>query len=68
MFYNTATPVIPTVNGMQLPMELDTASSISLISEETWKEHFQAKPLEAAIVVLKTYTGQKRESIGTNDS
>jgi len=49
-------------------MELDTASSISLISEETWKEHFQAKPLEAAIVVLKTYTGQKCESIETNDS
>jgi len=46
--YNSATSgitVTPTVNGIQLPMELDTGASVSLISEKTWKEQFHAIPL-----------------------
>ena len=64
---NSTTPVItvtPTVNGIQLPMELDTGASVSLISERTWREQFQAAPLESTSVVLKTYTGQNLRVLG----
>jgi len=67
LFYNSTTPgitVTPTVNGMQLPMELDTGASVSLISEKTWTERFHSMPLESTSVVLKTYTGQNLKVLG----
>ena len=29
----------PEVDGVILPMELDTGASVSLMSEKVWKEH-----------------------------
>jgi len=49
---------------MQLPLELDIGTSVSLISEKTWKKDFQSLLQESTSVVLKTYTGQNPRMLG----
>ena len=38
--------------------EIDTGASVTLISEETYNEHYQDKPLQRLSLKLKTYTGE----------
>ena len=54
----------PTVNGVELKMELDTGATVSLASERTWKEVFNSCPLEECQTILRTYTGQKLPVLG----
>ena len=57
-----------TVNGFHVTMELDTGSGLTLINEETYSkigQPNQLNPLEKASVILKTYTGQQINVLGT---
>ena len=46
------------VEGQQLPMEIDTGASLSLISEATWKRLWPNKRLLPSTVKLRMYTGE----------
>ena len=54
-----------TVNGQPLQMELDTGASISLISEQQYKQLQDAPPLEKSSVILRTYTGENLSILGS---
>jgi predicted transcriptional regulator len=45
-------------------MELDTGSSISVISEADYVKYFKGEKLEKSLLVLKTYSGEKLHSLG----
>ena len=52
-------------NGQPLQMELDTGASISLISEQQYKQLQGAPPLEKSSVILQTYTGENLSILGS---
>ena len=52
-------------NGQPLQMELDTGASISLISEQQYKQLQGAPPLEKSSVILRTYTGENLSILGS---
>ena len=52
-------------NGQPLQMELDTGASISLISEQQYKQLQDAPPLEKSSVILWTYTGENLSILGS---
>ena len=69
-FPSNAKPIVVTVkvNNVDLPMELDTGASLSLISEATYKSFLPAlPPLSPTSVVLTTYTGEKILPLGSID-
>jgi hypothetical protein len=43
-------------------MELDTGSSVSVISEADYVKYFKGEKLEKSLLVLKTYSGKKLHS------
>jgi hypothetical protein len=45
-------------------MELDTGSSVSVISEADYVKYFKGEKLEISLLVLKTYSGEKLHSLG----
>ena len=49
----------PEVNGVTLPMELDTGASVSIISQNVWEGILSKMQLEKSDTLLKTYTGEK---------
>ena len=53
-----------TVDGKQLQFEVDTGASLSLISEETYKEFWPDMSLQDTTVNLKTYTGTPLKVLG----
>jgi hypothetical protein len=53
------------VNGTMLSMEIDTGASASLISEVTYKEHFNDCQLQGTDIRLNTYTGELVPPLGT---
>ena len=53
-----------TVDGKQLQFEVDTGASLSLISEETYKEFWPNMPLQDTTINLKTYTGTPLKVLG----
>jgi len=54
----------PVVNGVNLQMELDTGTFVSLMSEKTWREFFPESELVGSDVLLKTYSGEKLHVLG----
>ena len=54
----------PVVNGVILPMELDTGASVSLISELVWKEMFPNVKPQSCDTLLNTYTGEPLQVLG----
>ena len=46
------------VNKVDLPMELDTGASVSIISESTYFSFFRSTPLQPSEATLKSYTGE----------
>ncbi len=53
------------VNGKRLDMELDTGAALTLISESKRKAIFPKEKLRPANLVLKTYTNEPIEVMGT---
>ena len=49
----------PTVNGVRLPMELDTGASVSIVSQETVKKLLPHAKVNKSGVILKTYSGER---------
>ena len=45
-------------------MELDTGASLSIMSKNTFHEHWPNRPLEATTRKLRTYTGETIEVFG----
>ena len=59
--------ITPKVNGVDLTIELDTETTLSLISEKTYKEIFLAETalyLQASNAQLKTYTREVIKVLG----
>ena len=54
----TTNPLIVdiTIDGIQVPIEIDTGVSVSLISEKTFQQNWIEKELKASSVLLRTYT------------
>ena len=59
--------ITPKVNGVDLTIELDTGTTLSLISEKTYKEIILAETalyLQASNAQLKTYTREVIKVLG----
>ena len=56
--------VKPEVENIPLTMELDTGTSVSIISEDTWKTKLSSASLEKAKIRLRTYTGEQMKVLG----
>ena len=52
------------INGVPVPMELDTGASLTVISETLWKEKFPTSTLEPSNIRLKTYTSEELKVVG----
>ena len=52
------------VNGVIIQMEFDTGASISLISEETYRQYLPFVELSPSWLVLRTYTSEPLKVIG----
>ena len=55
------------VNGVNLPMEIDTGAAVSILSEATYKSKWSASsrpPLAYSNIVLRTYSGHKLHMLG----
>ena len=52
------------VNGVSLPMELDTGASVSIISQRVWEETLGKPNLEKCGALLQTYSGEKLKVLG----
>ncbi|XP_024154359.1 uncharacterized protein K02A2.6, partial [Oryzias melastigma] len=50
--------VLPTVNGQEMEMELDTGAAVSLIPVGLYETKLKQVPMQSTDVVLKTYTGE----------
>jgi len=62
-------PIIiqPLVNGIKIPMELDTGASLSVVNKETFKRLSKGSRklrLQNTDVIFKTYSGQLIKAIG----
>ena len=52
------------VNGVRLPMELDTGATVSIISRDMKEKYFLSTPLQMSRVVLRTYTNERMGVVG----
>ena len=52
------------INDKPVHMELDTGASVSLVSEETWKQQLKEIPLQDTDIKLRTYTGESITVLG----
>lgn len=63
----TAEPAILihiTMNGSKIPMELDTGATLSVMSEETWKEACPTATLQQSSARPSTYSGEPLTVLG----
>jgi hypothetical protein len=56
---NDAIVIKPCVEKVNIPMELDTGSAVSVISYVDYRKYFPTLPLDSTSVTLKTYLGEK---------
>ncbi|XP_033760675.1 uncharacterized protein LOC117342589 [Pecten maximus] len=54
----------PNIEGTMIDMELDTGSTVTLISQDLYKEHFCHIPLHETTIRLKTYSGENIKPLG----
>ena len=52
------------VNGVRLPMEVDTGAAVSIISRDMKEKYFPSTPLQMSRVVLCTYTNERMGVVG----
>ena len=63
-----AKPIVLTVkiNGSDIPMELDTGASVSIINEQIYRSIFHSTgPLQPTDITLATYTGEALTILGS---
>ena len=62
-----STPIAVSVeiNSKSVNMELDTGAAVSLISEETYGQHWPQLQIEESNIQLKTYSGEFLETLGS---
>jgi len=53
------------IQNVPLCMELDTGASVSLISKKVWKQQFSFMKLNRSDILLRTYTGEPLQVLGT---
>ena len=53
------------VDDQPIEMEIDTGTSVSILSSATYKENFSEKPLQASSVVLRTYAEDPLTNLGS---
>jgi len=53
------------IEGRSVQMEIDTGTSLSLVSEQTYRELWPATPLQKTTVKLKTYAGTPLKVLGS---
>ena len=53
------------IEGKLVNMELETGVSVSLISEATWSRLYSKKKLQKTTTILRTYTGEKIQPLGS---
>ena len=69
--HTSAKPLLVTVELNQTPinMEVNTGASVSLISKDTydklWPSSATAPPIQKSNVLLRTYTGEKLDVVGS---
>ena len=56
-----------TLDSQQLPMEIDTGASLSVMSLSTFKKHWPERQLLESHVILRTYSGEKLSVEGKVD-
>ena len=61
-----STPIVVSVriNSKSVNMELDTGAAVSLISQDTYHQHWPQLELEESNTQLKTYSGEFLETLG----
>lgn len=59
--------VMMTLNGKDVSMEVDTGTSLSIISETTYGTFQPAPPMRTSNVKLTTYTGENVLVVGAID-
>ena len=65
MSHTTHAIVVPVeINNMTVNMEIDTGATVSLVSEETYNQHWPQQQLEESNTRLKTYSGEHLETLG----
>ena len=52
------------LNDSKVHLELDTGASVSVISEQTWKNSLNSVPLQESSVTLETYSGEMLDILG----
>ena len=57
--------ITPMINGVEVPMELDTGASVTLMSSSEFKRRFGKRQLDRPDTVLKTYSGDVIGQEGT---
>ena len=55
------------LNDSKVHLQLGTGASVSVISEQTWKNSLNSVPLQDLRVTLKTYSGERLEALGQTD-
>ena len=53
------------IDGVAVSMELDTGASVSLVSEKMFRHLWPSKVLQKSSAVLRTYTGQPLQLVGS---
>ena len=61
------TPIVVPVeiNHKRVSMELDTGAAVSLVSEETYNQHWAQQQLEESNTRLKTYSAEYLDTLGS---
>ena len=62
--HTTPIVVLVEINNMTANMELDTGAAVSLVSEETYNQHWPQQQLEESNTRLKTYSREYLETLG----
>ncbi|KAL5491807.1 hypothetical protein EMCRGX_G017171 [Ephydatia muelleri] len=66
-FSSSSNKLFLQVNGVNLPMEIDTGAAVSILSEATYKSTWSASsrpPLAYSNIVLRAYSGHKLHVLG----
>ena len=64
LFTLTVSQTTPIVVPVEIESALETGAPVSLVSEETYNQHWAQQQLEELNTRLKTYSGEYLETLG----